>query len=295
MTLRHLTIFTAVYETSSFTKAGNRLHLVQPSISLAIKELEEYYQVPLFDRVKRSIYPTEHGDKLYQYASHILTLFDEMESSVKNWESHRTLRIGSSITIGNKILPTLIHLFKEIYPQIDFEVVINNSVMIENFILQNRLDFALIETEPTMDKITSIPFMSDFLCTIAHPEHPFVSEKEISLEQLSGEAFLSREHGSFVRELVESMFLSHQVPFNPLWESTSTQALIRAVEANIGITTLPYQLLKQELETGTVSVLNVPQLHMERTYHIIFYKEKYLAKVTEDFIDLCKKYGSESL
>ena len=57
MTLRHLTIFTAVYETSSFTKAGNRLHLVQPSISLAIKELEEYYQVPLFDRVKRSIYP----------------------------------------------------------------------------------------------------------------------------------------------------------------------------------------------------------------------------------------------
>lgn len=295
MTLRHLRIFISVYETLSFTKAGQRLHLAQPSVSLAIRELEDFYAVPLFDRIKHAIYPTEYGEKLYNYATHILTLFDEMEKSIKDWDTQSTIKIGSSITIGNQILPDLLHLFKAIYPQISMEVIVNNSNTIEHYILQNKIEFALIENDPSLDKIASIPFMSDYLCTVAHPENPLTTEKKISLERIAKENFLMREHGSSVRELVESIFLTNQISVKAAWESTSTQALIKAVESNLGITTLPYQLVKEKIREQKLAVLDVPLLKLDRHYNIIYYKDKFLSKAVVDFFDLCKKYGNEFL
>lgn len=79
MTLRHLRIFVAVYQERSITRAADRLHLAQPSVSLAIRELEENYKIRLFERFSRRLFITEQGEQLYDYALHIISLFDEME------------------------------------------------------------------------------------------------------------------------------------------------------------------------------------------------------------------------
>lgn len=289
MTLRHLKIFVAVYETLSFTKAGKRLFLAQPAISLAIKELEEHYAVPLFDRIKHSIHPTSYGEDFYKYASQILSLMGEMEDFTKNWNTNTTLRIGSSITIGNNILPTLVKTFAQLYPQTEVEVMINNTSVIESAILQNKIDFALIENEPTLEKIAKIPFMQDSLCTLASKEHPLAKQKKITLQQLSNEHFLMREKGSSVRKLVDSIFTANQLSVKPYWESISTQALIKAVENNLGITTLPYQLIKQRYDNDKVVILNSPELNIQRSYNIIYYEDKFLSKTAKAFFEICKK------
>ena len=82
MTLRHLHIFVSVYEHKSITKAANTLHIAQPSVSLAIKELGEYYGVQLFDRIGRGITPTEAAKHLYGYAIHIVSLFNEKTGTI---------------------------------------------------------------------------------------------------------------------------------------------------------------------------------------------------------------------
>ena len=74
MTLRHLRIFAAVCRCGSVTKAAAMLHIAQPSVSLAIRELEEYYQITLFDRISRKLYITEQGERLLKYATHITSL-----------------------------------------------------------------------------------------------------------------------------------------------------------------------------------------------------------------------------
>ncbi len=107
MTLRHLKIFMTVFETSNFTKAGEKLLMAQPAISLAIKELEDMYGVRLFERIRRNIYPTEQGKTLYQYATTLLAMYDEMNDIMRNLDEKSTIRIGSSITVSNYILPTL--------------------------------------------------------------------------------------------------------------------------------------------------------------------------------------------
>lgn len=80
MTIRHLKIFLAVCDNDfNTTKASEEIHTTQPAVSLAIKELEQYYGVTLFDRIGRRLWITEGGRKFQEYARHIIALFDEME------------------------------------------------------------------------------------------------------------------------------------------------------------------------------------------------------------------------
>lgn len=293
MTLRHLKIFTAVYETLSFTKAGQLLFMAQPAVSLAIKELENYYGVILFDRIRHSIKPTPQGKQLYKYANKILLTIDEMDNSVKNWHFNQTIKIGCSMTIGNYILPYLISQFKEIYPDIQFQVMINNCETIENLIIQNQIDFALIESEPIFEDIKYIPFMKDHLCTIASPNHTLTEQKNIDISLLCHENILMREKGSSVRKLVDSIFMTNNIQIKPLWESASTQALINAVIQGMGITTLPYHLIAKRCQKEDIVQLDIPKLNISRNYNIVYYKDKYLAQPLLDFFKLCQDVEKE--
>ncbi len=80
MTLRHMKIFATVCSENSITAASKKLYISQPAVSSAIKELELYYNAPLFDRISKKIYLTEAGNTVYHYALHIISLFDEMRS-----------------------------------------------------------------------------------------------------------------------------------------------------------------------------------------------------------------------
>lgn len=150
MTLRHLRIFVAVCTWGSITRAAEKLHMAQPSVSLAIRELEEYYQLQLFDRISRKLYLTGDGERFLKYASHITSLFDEMENSMEHWSDMESMSIGSSITIANSLLCECLHSYKLEYPKRQIQILIENSMILEESIVSNQLDLALIEEFPHM-------------------------------------------------------------------------------------------------------------------------------------------------
>ena len=112
MTLRHMKILVEVYRQNSVTKAAQALHLSQPSVSLALRELEDYYGVTLFERVGRRISPTECGREFYGYAVHVVSLMDELETRMRNWDAIGTVRIGATVTIGTYLLPELVRRYQ---------------------------------------------------------------------------------------------------------------------------------------------------------------------------------------
>ena len=112
MTLRHLRIFVAVCTWGSVTKAAEKLHIAQPSVSLAIRELEEHYHLHLFDRISRKLYLTDDGQRFLTYATHITSLFDEMEKGMKQGNGIERISIGSSITIANSLLCECLHQYE---------------------------------------------------------------------------------------------------------------------------------------------------------------------------------------
>lgn len=104
MTLRHLQIFTEVYNTQNITQASQNLHITQPAVTRAVQELEQHYGVPLFERIRRRLSPTQAGQKLYGQAVHLLDTFDQMETCLKNWDAYGRIRIGATLTLGSTLL-----------------------------------------------------------------------------------------------------------------------------------------------------------------------------------------------
>lgn len=132
MTLRHMIIFRAVCEAGfNSTKAAEALHMTQPAVSLAIKELEQYYGIKLFERLGRRLQITDAGKHFLQYAVHISDLFENMETGLLDWDSKGILRIGASITIGSQFLPSYVRTYSTLYPETDVRVIVEPSDQLE--------------------------------------------------------------------------------------------------------------------------------------------------------------------
>lgn len=287
MTLRHLKIFISVYQNQGITKASGELHLAQPSVSLAIRELEEFYGVRFFDRISRRLYITEQGKMFYEYAIHIISLFEEMERSVRSWEHKGILRIGSSITIGNFLLPKLVKRFREDHPDILISASIHNSSYIVDRIMDNTIDFALIEGIPAYPQIVQEPFMSDRMCFICGPDHPAASREAIDIHDLEQYDLILRESGSGGREILESLLTGLQIQLKPAWESVSTQAIVKAVSEGLGISILPYLLVAEDIRKGLILEKKMEGISLSRKFSIIYHRHKYLSPSAQAFIELC--------
>lgn len=286
MTIKHIRIFVTVYQKESITRAAEILGMTQPATSLAIKELEEYYHTKLFERNGRGIRATQAGSQLYPNAVRLLSLYQEMDQEMQNWNTAGKLRIGSSISIGSCILPQLVSRFTQHYPELDLYVKVDSSDVIQEAILENQLDFALIEGSVHSDKIRSQIFLDDELIPVCSRFHPLADAQDVSLEELKEEPFLMREKNSGTRELADSNFAVKGFHIHPIWESTSTAALINAVSAGLGISILPKRMLEKQLRMHQIFSFSIKDIDLTRHYYLVYHENKFISPAMQDFFDM---------
>lgn len=291
MTIRHLKIFRAICDNGfNTTKAADSLHMTQPAVSLAVRELEQYYGVMLFDRIGRRLKITEAGQKFREYASHILALFDDMEKGMKDWDSFGLLRIGSSITIGSQFLPNYVRVFYNQYPGTEVKVVVEPSAQLEQKILSNELDFALMEGVTSVPSLMSEEYMEDYLTVICPAGGCFRQGQELSIEEFRKQKFLLRERGSGTREVFEWVISQAGFSVAPVWEAMSTTALVNAVINGLGISVLPHRMVVGPLERGLVVAVRIEGLVFRRKFYVVYHREKFLTSSAKAFIRLCHTY-----
>ncbi len=291
MTLRHMIIFRTVCEVGyNSTKAAKALNMTQPAVSLAIKELEQYYGVHLFDRIGHRLKITEAGLLFLQYAIHISDLFDDMETGLRDWDSKGILRVGASITIGSQFLPQYVKAFSEKNPGIDVRAYVEQSDRLERRILKNELDCALIEGLPHSSKIISTAYMEDNLCVLCSAGKGWKQGQTISKEEFRRQRFLLREPGSGTREVFDRVTGQAGIHIVPAWEAMSTSALINAVITGLGIAILPQRMIETSLSRGEIITVNVDGLNFMRNFYIIYHKDKFLMPSVKKFMALCAGY-----
>ena len=289
MTLRHMIIFRTVCESDyNSTKAAEQLHMTQPAISLAIKELEQYYGVRLFDRIGRRLKITDSGKLFLQYAIHITDLFDDMETGLRDWDSKGILRVGASITIGSQFMPGYVKAYSEICPGIDVRVVVEQSDTLEHKILTNALDFALIEGIPRDPRIIAEAYMQDQLSVLCSADKGWKQGQTISRQEFKKQRFLLREKGSGTRDVFDRVTAQAGIHITPAWEAMSTSTLINAAITGLGIAVLPSRMIQPALDSGQIITVNVEGLDFKRNFYIIRHKDKFLMPSAEKFIALCK-------
>lgn len=291
MTLRHIMIFRAVCDAGfNSTRAAELLHMAQPAVSLAIKELEQYYGIKLFDRLGRRLQITDAGKHFLQYAIHITDLFDTMETGLRNWDSRGLLRVGASITIGSQFMPSYVCAYSGLYPETDVRVIVEQSDRLEKKILANEIDLALIEGIAHSQNIKSEAYMEDHLSVVCPANGKWKQGQIISIEEFKKQRFLLRENGSGTREVFERVIAQKGFAVSPVWEAMSTTALVNAVINGLGIAVLPHRMIISAIERGLVVTIGVDGLRFQRNFYMIHHKDKFLTASAKRFMDLCRNY-----
>lgn len=289
MTLRHLRIFTMVYRLGSMSAAAEKLHLSQPAVSTAIREMETYYGVRLFDRLARRLYRTPQGEKMYGYAVHIVSLFDEMEQTMKQPKAQETLRVGASITIGGLFLPDWVAKFREEEPLVQVQVSVRNTGDIEEALLGGELDLAFVEGGVKNSLLCSEPFLEDRLCLLAPKDHPLTQKNNVTLQEVAQYPFVMREEGSASRSVWEEAMRLQGLSPKILWESVSNTAVLQAVIHGVGLGVLPQRLAEKTLKQGRLREVPIRLPALQRQFRLVYHRHKFFTPIMRAFLELAQR------
>lgn len=287
MNLRQLKIFTEVCQEMNMSRAARKLYISQSSVSQVIQELEQEYQVRLFERMAKKIYLTEEGERLLFHAKQVLYSAKQLTRSMEELSVRERLRIGAATTVGACLLHPLLNHFERAFPGVSVTAEIANSGRLEEEILGAKLDMAILQGIPGSDEIQAAPVFEDSLVFVCPKGHPFEG-MEIPMDRLSGEPAVLREEGSGTRRLLERLFRENGLPLNGSWICPGIQETKRAVMEGRGISLLSAYAVKREVEEGRLGSFRVQGQNPVRQFHLIWHRDKYQTGSMEGFRELCR-------
>ncbi len=289
MNLRHIHIFLTVTNcNNSISSAARELMISQPSISVAIQELEAEFGVPLFDRLSRRLYLTEAGRRFEQYAKKITAACDDLEREMSSWNTSALLHVGASITAGSQFMSEYAAEYKKRLPDIRLRVLVDHSRNLERMLLNNTLDLAIIETPVHDDLLEAMLFKEDSLEVIIPPSFEETSSS-LSLDRFCSLPFLLREPGSGTREVFDQTMREKGCSIEPIWTANSTTALINAVHRGMGISVIPHEAAREAEANKKIRRVSVRGLTFTQRFYIVHHKDKLLMPYMEDFIKVVKE------
>lgn len=289
MHIRYLRVFVEVANSKTMTLAGKKMGISQPTVSQIITELERYYSTTLFERYPRKLILTEEGKVLYTHSKRVLNQYDILEECMKNPSSSYPLSVGATITLGNSFINPILNKYKKNVDNQKLKIFINNTSQIEKKLLANELDLALVEGKIASPHLITKKFSEDELVIIAGRDYPILQKKKLKLEDLKDEKFILREEGSGTREIFLDYMREKSISITPIWECSELKTLIQGVMDNHGLSVISKFLIKKEILSGEIKVLEVDGFELKREFRIVYHKNKLLNKEIDKFIEITKE------
>ena len=295
MTFRHLQIFLETAACGKMSLAASRLFLSQPTVSQAIGELEKHYHTKLFERYPKGLVLTESGRILQERAREVMAACQKLEETMLSSQQALPLHIGATVTVGACVIHSILHRFRDVCPQADPRVYVNNTRAIEDRLLKGQLDIALVEGEVQSPDLTAEPVIQDYLVPVCCREHPFARRDSVSLEELAGQPLILREQGSGTRALFENYMAQRGYSLDIRWECTNAGTIKTAVLDNQGISVLSVRLVEEEIRSGKICVIPVRDGVWSRSFSLVRHRHKFLSEEMRGFIQAAAAYEDRQI
>jgi DNA-binding transcriptional LysR family regulator len=292
MDLWQLHIFCKVVELQSFSKAGQTIHLSQPTISAHIKELEKHFDCLLIDRLPK-VTPTAAGSLLYNYARQLLQLRDEAVMALAEFNGNYKglMTIGGSTIPGNYLLPELIGAFKRDYRQVQIRLVIADTADIISRVVNGSIELGVVGALPSENHLDARRLVADKMRLIIPANHRWSSHLSISMDEFCREPFIAREPGSGTRAALEAALHLQALSvenLNVVAEMGSTVAVVQAIRARVGVSVLSLLAVHEAMQSGAVQALGINGLDLKRDFYLIRDSRRIASPIVKAFADyLC--------
>ena len=269
-----LVVFRAVARHLSFSRAAEELLLTQPAVTQQIKALEEQFGVPLFHRGGGRIALTPGGAALLPFTERMKELSDEAFAAVASAYGQQAgeLSLGASQTIAQYLLPAFIAGFLQRNPQVRVTARSGNTDGMLAALLSGEIQLALLEGPEGRTDVHIEPFMQDHMVLVVPASHEWAGQR-ITLDELKAQPLLTREFGSGSRRVVEQALAKVGLKAKDLsirMEFDSTEGLLHAAEAGLGVTFVSRWAVRNQLALGTLKLARVEGLRLSRSFSLAY-------------------------
>jgi len=294
MNINYFKTFITVVEKGSFSDAAKALSLSQPAISFQIQAVEKEYGQTLLDRSGAKVQLTEAGKIFFNYAKQILKLnrvlseaIDELQGVVRGH-----LALGASTIPGEYIVPKILGQFIKEFPNVEPALEISDTAVILNKIEEHEIDIGFVGASPEPNNLQIEKFVTDHLILILPPNHQLSAKGSVAIEEILKEPFILREVGSGTRKTIEETLQKHGLSLgslNEVMDLGSTQAVLTAVEAGLGISILSKCAAEKALALGTLKTLPFSDIDFSRDLYLVFDKRRFLTRTQKEFIEFAMR------
>ncbi len=269
-----LKVFRVVADNLNYRRAAEELHITQPAVTAQIRSLEESLGIALFDRVGRETNLTLAGATLLQYVRQIEAVTNDAIAALAPFGGLEgvELSIGASHTIAVYLLPTLLHHLLQEWPKLRIHVTSGSTNDVLQALTLHQIGIALIEAPAHRPDLKVEAFGEDELTLIVKPDHRLAKKPFVRAADLVLEPILLREVGSGMRHFVEEYLEQNGIlrqQLQTFLDINSTEGIISAVEAGLGIGFVPSLALEKALRLGTVKAIQLDNGPIRRELSIV--------------------------
>lgn len=288
-----LKVFHTVAKNLNFSKAAELLYISQPAVSKNIKELEVELDIKLFDRIAGKVRMTDAGGIVFDYAESVLKLEKELLFNLGSLKRKYSgsLKIGASTTIGQYIIPSVLAQFHEENKDIELSLLNDNTEKIENALLKNEIDIAIVEGSSKNNLIKYIPFLKDEIVAIVHTSQPLSQKDEISIDELKKIPLVLREEGSGSLEVIAEKLKEHDIKLtdmNIVLHLGSTESIKSYLAFSNSMGLISVNAVTKEIVNGEFKIIDITDLEINRIFYFI-HPHGQLSGLPEMFMNFTQK------
>ena len=291
-TLDQLKTIQAIARKGSFKRAADSLYISQPAISLQVQNLEKQLNIVLFERCNKKATLTEAGNLILYYGRRILALCEETCRALEDLQNLRggTLTIGASQTTGTYLMPRLIGLFRQCYPQVAVKLQVHSTRLISWHVANGLVDLAVVggEVPSELQEVLQITsYAEDELALILPKTHPFSKLPNVQKEDLYKLRFITLDAQSTIRKVIDKILNQNDIDssrFKIEMELNSIEAIKNAVQSGLGAAFVSVSAIAKELKLGLLHCAKIENILIKRMLYIIVNPNRYKSKATEMFI-----------
>jgi len=289
--LRQLEVFLAAAHFENITRAAESLSMSQSAASSSLRDIEQQFDIQLFDRVGKRLQLNELGRVLRPKAESLLAQAQAFERDLSQHQDLGLLKVGATLTIGNYLAVEMMASFMSDNEGADVNLMVANTESIARMVENYELDVGLIEGELQHSELEVIPWREDDLVVFCAPDHPWANKGVLTDEDLLAAQWVVRESGSGTRQAFDRAMHGLLGDIHLRHELQHTEAIKRAVEAGLGIGCLSEIALRDAFKRGSLVPLSVPHRDWHRRFYIILHKQKYRGPGIDCWLELCAAFN----
>ncbi len=284
MTIRDLEIFIEVVRAKNMSNAAKNLKISQPTVSHAISQIENEYNVKLFDRVSKKLYITDVGLRLYDFALNILEQFEDTVIFLQSSSTAHNINLGVSSNFSSQFLLEIINDYEKKKEDVSLRVYVDSREKIIEKLNSGIINLAIIDGDAGIEDNSAESFYEDEIFIISSKDSDIKDKEVLDAEDLRKKKFVLGDIDDNSKKMLLNFLRERGIPIDLKFICQNKDMVLNIVKNSDALSIGASSSFKDE----DIVKHRLEDLYIKRTFYMVYHNDAFLKKDMKNFVNFVK-------